>query len=84
MPLDPGKSQATISKNIATERHAGKPERQAIAIAESEARRTGRDAQAPLATAPNAAAPRNFHEERAGGGTMGSVSANDTWKGRRL
>jgi hypothetical protein len=43
MPLLKGSSQKTISKNIATERHAGKPEKQAIAIAESEARRTGRD-----------------------------------------
>jgi hypothetical protein len=36
--LETGSSQATISKNIATERHAGKPEKQAIAIAESKAR----------------------------------------------
>ena len=34
MPLEKGSSQATISKNIATERAAGKPEKQAIAIAE--------------------------------------------------
>jgi hypothetical protein len=40
MPLEPGSSQAAIGKNIATERRAGKPEDQAIAIAESEARRT--------------------------------------------
>jgi len=33
MPLQQGKSQAAISHNIATERHAGKPEKQAIAIA---------------------------------------------------
>ena len=38
MPLKTGKSQATISHNIAVERHAGKPEKQAIAIAESKAR----------------------------------------------
>jgi len=38
MPLLSGSSQATISKNIATERHAGKPEKQAVAIAYSEAR----------------------------------------------
>ena len=38
MPLVKGKSKAAISQNIATERHAGKPEKQAIAIAESEAR----------------------------------------------
>ena len=38
MPLESGSSQATISKNIATERRAGKPEKQAIAIAENKAR----------------------------------------------
>lgn len=41
MPLKPGKSQATISQNIATERAAGRPPKQAAAIAYSEARRTG-------------------------------------------
>lgn len=38
MPLLKGKSQAVISKNIATERRAGKPEKQAVAIAENTAR----------------------------------------------
>ena len=38
MPLKSGSSQATISANIRTERAAGKPERQAVAIAESKAR----------------------------------------------
>lgn len=41
MPLEPGKSQKAISRNIAVERHHGKSEKQAIAIAESNARRTG-------------------------------------------
>ena len=35
MPLEVGKSEAVISHNIATERHAGKPEKQAVAIAYS-------------------------------------------------
>lgn len=38
MPLAKGKSKAAISKNVATERRAGKPEDQAVAIAFSEAR----------------------------------------------
>lgn len=37
MPLEKGKSKAAISHNIATERKAGKPEKQAVAIAMSEA-----------------------------------------------
>lgn len=38
MPLKSGSSQTAISANIKTERAAGKPEKQAIAIAESKAR----------------------------------------------
>lgn len=37
MPLVKGKSKSAISKNISTEIHAGKPRKQAIAIAMSEA-----------------------------------------------
>lgn len=35
MPLSYGTSKKTMSKNIATERKAGKPEKQAVAIAYS-------------------------------------------------
>lgn len=38
MPLESGSSRETISNNIATERNAGKPEKQAEAIAYSKAR----------------------------------------------
>lgn len=37
MPLAKGSSKKTISKNIATEMRSGKPQKQAIAIAYSEA-----------------------------------------------
>lgn len=40
MPLEKGKSRAVISKNIATERKAGRPPKQAEAIAFAEARRS--------------------------------------------
>lgn len=33
MPLKSGKSKKTVSSNIRTEMHAGKPQKQAIAIA---------------------------------------------------
>ena len=41
MPLKKGKSRAAISQNIRTERAAGKPQKQAVAIALDTARRSG-------------------------------------------
>lgn len=42
MPLKPGSSREVVSENVSREVHAGKPQRQAVAIALSEARRTGK------------------------------------------
>lgn len=41
MPLSHGKSKKSIEKNIRTEIKEGKPQKQAVAIALSEARRSG-------------------------------------------
>jgi hypothetical protein len=42
MPLQQGSSRAAISSNIRTEKAAGRPQRQAVAIALSEADRAKR------------------------------------------
>lgn len=42
MPLSKSKSKKAFSKNVATEIKAGKPKKQAVAIAFSVARRAGK------------------------------------------
>lgn len=42
MPLSRGKSRKAFSKNVATEVRAGKPVKQAVAIAYAEKRRSGK------------------------------------------
>ncbi len=47
MPLESGSSRAAISHNIATEMKAGKPQKQAVAIAMNKAGKSRKDAAVP-------------------------------------
>jgi hypothetical protein len=79
MPLQEGKGQATISKNVATERDAGKPAKQAEAIAEAKAR-DGLSGVATGVRTPGHSATSGVATPTPGG----SNSANDSWGGRRV
>lgn len=43
VPLEKGSSNAVVGRNISRERHAGKPQAQAVAIAMKEAGRSNQD-----------------------------------------
>lgn len=66
MPLETGKSRAAISHNIATEVNAGRPQKQAEAIAFSKAGGARKDAEAHLAQHARLATPHShasLHDE---------------------
>ena len=70
MPLKSGSSQATISANIATERNAGKPEKQAVAIAENKARGDADMSTIPVGVNEFIPAPRSDGETQKAGRRM--------------
>jgi hypothetical protein len=65
MPLVKGKSKAAISQNIRTEMAAGKPQKQAVAIAMSTARRSTKRAKAETAEV-NAYMAKRYPKKRYG------------------
>jgi len=64
MPLEKGSSHETISRNISTEMHHGKPQKQAIAIAMRSAGKS-RDAQPGTMTAPSSGTPVSARQKPA-------------------
>lgn len=79
MPLEKGSSREVIGRNISTEMEAGKPQKQAIAIAMSKAGKARDAATATTATTPSAA-PTTMARQKA----AAPLGARDTprWTGR--
>lgn len=69
MPLQPGSGRAAISQNVGTEVAAGKPQKQAVAIALAEARRT--DRVSPVAVDCGLPAGLSLDQLRAGARKIG-------------
>jgi len=63
MPLESGSSRAVVSKNISTEVHAGKPNKQAVAIAMNKAG-LSRDAATPVTVTTPSAAPTSMARQK--------------------
>lgn len=59
MPLKEGKSKKAIGHNVKVEMEAGKPQKQAVAIALSKARESGAKIPKPMKKPGN---PAGFHE----------------------
>jgi hypothetical protein len=93
MPLEKGSSQETISKNISTEIEAGKPPKQAAAIAYSKAgeskAKSSKDSQPFTITEPSAGMPQYKGRDLDGSsahdaGVSGPCSGDVGWPGRTL
>lgn len=81
MPLEPGKSQAAFSHNVATEMHAGKPQKQAVAIAYSQQRKGTDDmaeGYAPIKGTVSSLAELNAANQRYHGQLEGETTFENT------
>ncbi len=65
MPLEHGTSQSAFSHNVATEVSAGKPPKQAVAIAYSEQRQAHDYVPSAVSTTPDSVTPQTINDENA-------------------
>ena len=79
MPFKQGTGPEAMSSNIKTEVAAGKPQKQAVAIAYREAGKDSEARDGPMVTAPNAGIPVTRHRADDEGG----FSIGDFWDGRQ-